>query len=67
MHENAKWNFHVDHGSRKVSRVIGVLYSPKTNILFIRSLSYNVLPHFNYCLMVWGSSNQLDKVYSPQK
>ena len=29
MHENAKWNFHIDYVSRKVSRVIGILYSLK--------------------------------------
>ena len=54
---NLTWNTHVQEISKKLSRVIGILY--KLQSYFPRRillLLYNtmMLPHINYCLLSWG-------------
>ena len=56
---NLKWNKHIDHIALKISKVTGILYRLKS--LFPRDALltlYNalVMPHFHYCLLVWGSN-----------
>ena len=58
MDSTLKWNSHVNHVSLKVSRVIGIMYRLK--FIYpqaVLPLLYNalILPHFSYCLLVWGS------------
>ena len=54
-----KWHKHIDHISLKISKVIGIMYRIKSilqaNILLTM---YNalIMPHFNYCLLAWGSN-----------
>ena len=52
------WNKHINHISMKIARSIGILYRlrnvyPESVLVTI----YNtlVLPHFHYCLLLWGS------------
>ena len=54
------WNLHINEISKKISRIIGILKKlqlivPKNVLLTI----YNtlILPHINYCLLVWGSKS----------
>ena len=60
IHSNITWKTHIDHISKKISRVIGILNKMKyifpTHILL--SL-YNslILPHINYCLLSWGKNS----------
>jgi len=58
INSNLKWDNHVEHVSKKVSSVIGIMYRLKYIYpqAALRML-YNalILPHFNYCLLVWGS------------
>ena len=63
---NTKWNCHIDHVYRKVSRTVGVLNTFPSSIL-ITLYNSIVLPHFNYCLVVWGSSTNVTKLYTLQK
>ena len=56
---NLKWNKHIDHIALKISKVTGILYRlksifPRDALLTI----YNalIMPHFHYCLLVWGSN-----------
>ena len=58
LSSNLKWHHHINHISLKISRVIGIMYRikdiyPESILLMI----YNALifPHFNYCLLAWGS------------
>ena len=56
---NLKWNKHIDHIALKISKVTGILYRLKS--IFPRDALltlYNalIMPHFHYCLLVWGSS-----------
>ena len=58
LSSNLKWHDHVNHISLKISRVIGIMYRLK--YIYpqeILQMLYNTLivPHFNYCLLVWGS------------
>ena len=52
------WNKHINHISMKIDRSIGILYRlrnvyPESVLVTI----YNtlILPHFHYCLLLWGS------------
>ena len=54
-----KWNKHIDHIALKISKVTGILYRLKS--IFPRDAlltRYNalIMPHFHYCLLVWGSN-----------
>ena len=55
------WDQHINHVSKKVSMAIGILNKVKsflpTRTLF---MLYNtmILPHFNYCSLVWGRAAQ---------
>ena len=52
------WTKHINHISTKIARSIGILYRlrnvyPESVLITI----YNtlILPHFHYCLLLWGS------------
>ena len=58
LHSHMTWNKHINHISMKIARSIGILYRlrnvyPESVLVTI----YNtlVLPHFHYCLLLWGS------------
>ena len=68
LSSNLNWNCHIDHISRKISRAIGVINALKSTFPLNILLSlYNtlILPHFNYCLLVWGAKTSL--LFSLQK
>ena len=53
------WNTHINSIASKISRTVGLLYRlkdiyPQSVLLTL----YNtlILPHFHYCLLLWGSS-----------
>ena len=58
LHSHMTWNKHINHISTKIARSIGILYRlrnvyPESVLITI----YNtlILPHFHYCLLLWGS------------
>ena len=56
---NLNWNKHIDHIALKISKITGILYRLKS--IFPRDALltlYNalIMPHFHYCLLVWGSN-----------
>ena len=58
LHSHITWNKHINHIFMKIARSIGILYRlrniyPESVLVTI----YNtlVLPHFHYCLLLWGS------------
>ena len=60
LNSNLTWNTHVQEISKKISRVIGLLY--KMQLILPRRILlslYNtmILPHINYCLLSWGKDN----------
>ena len=53
------WNTYINYIVSKISRTVGILYRlkdiyPQSVLLTL----YNtlILPHFHYCLLLWGSS-----------
>ena len=57
INDNLKWNTHIDHISKKMSRIIGILNQMK--MIFPQEILlsiYNtlILPHLNYCILSWG-------------
>ena len=53
------WNIHINYIATKISKTVGILYRlkdiyPQSVLLTL----YNtlILPHFHYCLLLWGSS-----------
>ena len=55
---NLKWQSHIDHISIKISSVIGIMYRMKDiypQEILQMIYSTLIIPHFNYCLLVWGS------------
>ena len=58
LQSNVSWNKHINHISLKVSKAIGIIH--RLNSVYPLSVLltlYNtlVLPHFNYCILLWGS------------
>ena len=59
LNYNLTWNNHIDHISKKIARVIGIMYRLKHIYpQSVLQMLYNTLivPHFTYCLLVWGSN-----------
>ena len=58
LQANLSWNKHISHISLKVSKTIGILnrlksiYPRKVLLTLYNTL---ILPHFNYCILSWGS------------
>ena len=55
------WSSHLAYISRKTSRAIGVINSLKCHFpLYILITLYNsmISPHFNCCLLIWGSNTK---------
>ena len=57
INDNLKWNIHINHISKKMSRIIGILNQMK--MIFPQEILlsiYNtlILPHLNYCILSWG-------------
>ena len=53
------WNTHINYNASKISKTVGILYRLKD--IYRQSVLltlYNtlILPHFYYCLLLWGSS-----------
>ena len=58
LQSNLSWNKHINHISLKVSKAIGIIHRLKSVYpLSVLLTLYNtlVLPHFNYCILSWGS------------
>ena len=72
LDENLKWESHISFVCRKISRDIGIMgrarpyLSSKELLLLYNSF---ILPHLNYCAMIWGSAYQtrLQKILVLQK
>ena len=61
LDENLKWESHINFVCKKISRDIGIMgrarphLSSKQLLLLYNSF---ILPHLNYCAMIWGSAYQ---------
>ena len=56
--EKLSWKNHIDHVNNKVSKCIGILYKLRhalTKRWLINLYNALILPHLNYCNIVWGS------------
>ena len=59
LHSHMTWNKHINDISMKISRSIGILYRHRNvypEYVLVAIYRYNtlVLPHFQYCLILWG-------------
>ena len=58
LHSHMTWNKHINHISTKIARSMGILYRLR-NVYpeYVLNTIYNtlILPHFHYCLLLWGS------------
>ena len=59
FNSHMNWNTHINYIASKTSRTVGIFYRlkdiyPQSVLLTL----YNtlILPHFHYCLLLWGSS-----------
>jgi len=61
LNTHMTWNTHISVISKRISRVIGLIYKMKPILPFNIVLSlYNtlILPHLNYCLLSWGQNTE---------
>ena len=70
LNSKLNWDTHVNVIGKKMLRAVGIikklqLLFPKRILLFL----YNtlILPHINYCLLSWGSSNAAESIFHQQK
>ena len=49
------WSRHINCISRKISRSIGILYR-LPSLFFLHLYNTLIVPHFDYCLLLWGST-----------
>ena len=58
LHSHMTWNKHINHISMKIARSIGILYRLRNvypESVLVTKYNTLVLPHFHYCLLLWGS------------
>ena len=59
FNSHMNWNTHINYIATKISKIVGILYRLKDiypqSVLLTRYNSL-ILPHFHYCLLLWGSS-----------
>ena len=70
LHSHMTWNKHINHISMKIARPIGILYLRNFYLESVLVTIYNtlVLPHFHYCLLLWGSVvKEIHSLHLPQK
>ena len=57
LNSHMTWNKHVNHISIKIARSIGILYRLRNvyqESVLVTIYNTLVLPHFHYCLLLWG-------------
>ncbi len=57
INSSLKWNSHIDHISKKISRVIGIMYRLKhiyPPAILLTLYNTLIVPHYSYCLLTWG-------------
>ena len=55
---NLNWKKHLDHISLKISKAIGIMHRLKSiypEHILLNIYNALILPHFNYCLLSWGT------------
>lgn len=60
--EHLTWTEHIKHISLRISRCMGQLYSLKDFLpskILLTLYNTTILPHLNYCILIWGSQNHL--------
>ena len=70
LNSKLNWDTHVNIIIKKISRAVGII--KKMQLLFPKRILislYNtlILPHINYCLLSWGSSNATESIFLQQK
>ena len=56
LHESLSWDKHIDYISLKVSKAISRLKSIYPHRVLFTLYKTLILPHFNYCILSWGST-----------
>ena len=52
------WNKHINHISMKIARSLGIWYCLRNvyqDSVLVTIYNTLILPHFHYCLLLWGS------------
>ena len=70
LNSKLSWDTHINVIGKKISRAIGII--KKLKLIFPQKILislYNtlILPHINYCLLSWGSSNAAECIFLQQK
>ena len=69
LNSKLNWDTHVNVMSKKMSRAVGIIKN--CNCFFQRILIslYNtlILPHIDYCLLSWGSSNAAESIFGGKR
>ena len=65
LNSKLNWDTHINVIGKKISRAVGII--KKLQLIFPQKILislYNtlILPHINYCLLSWGSSNAAESV-----
>ena len=67
---NLSWEKHINSVLSKVNRNIALLRRIKRYLtLDVRKMFFNanILPHLDYCSIIWGNSPHVNKLYKAQK
>ena len=70
INNNLSWENHINSILSKVNRNIALLRRIKRYLtLDVRKMFFNanVLPHLDYCSIIWGNSPHMNKLYKAQK
>ena len=70
LNSKLNWDTHINVIGKKISRAVGII--KKLQLIFPQKILislYNtlLLPHINYCLLSWGSSNAAESIFLQQK
>ena len=61
-----KWSKHIDHIGLKISKVIDIMYRLRPTLpedILLTIYNSLIMPHFNYCHLVWGCNIHEDISY----
>ena len=65
IYHDLKWKKHKEYISSKVCKTIGILKHEYPQHTLLTLYNELILPHFNYCILSWGS--ECDTIHKYQK
>ena len=63
IYNNLTWKNHLNKVSNKIVRIIGLMNKLKLTLpqnILINIYNSLIIPHINYCILLWGSENNRD-------